>query len=245
MVSAVVFDLGGTLVDWPEWEEAVERWWALSYDHLLTAFPDVDWPRRQEYVRAMRSAEAEHWRRVEEELWSGPPTMLVEEGFRRMGLRSEDQLLLAALDSYAGAVEGEAIAFSDVRETLSQLRGVGYGLGLLSNTWWAAEWHDADLAAQGLTDLLDEVLYTSDLPHSKPHPSVFLEIASRLEVQPTECVMVGDNMLADISGALDVGMRAVWKRNDGPWPQPKGVIPSATVERLAELPAVLGSWGAS
>ena len=24
MVSAVIFDLGGTLVDWPNWEEAVE-----------------------------------------------------------------------------------------------------------------------------------------------------------------------------------------------------------------------------
>jgi FMN phosphatase YigB (HAD superfamily) len=25
MVSAVIFDLGSTLVDWPNWEEAVER----------------------------------------------------------------------------------------------------------------------------------------------------------------------------------------------------------------------------
>jgi putative hydrolase of the HAD superfamily len=57
--------------------------------------------------------------------------------------------------------------------------------------------------------------------------------------------MVGDNMLADVSGALEVGMRAVWKRNDRPWPKPEGVKPSATIERLAELPAVLRSWGAS
>ena len=244
-MSAVIFDLGGTLVDWHDWEEAVERWWVLSYDHLSAAFPDVAWPGREEYVRAMRTAEAEHWRRVDEELWSGPSTMLVEDGFRRMGLQSEEQFLLAALDGYARAVEGGAIAFTDARQTLSQLRKEGYSLGLLSNTWWAAEWHDADLAAQGLTDLLDEVLYTSDLPHSKPHPSVFLEIASRLGVQPVECVMVGDNMLADVSGALDVGMRAVWKRNDRPWPKPEGVEPSATIERLAELPAVLRSWGGS
>ena len=241
----MVFDLGGTLVDWPEWEEAVERWWALSYDHLPVAFPDVAWPSRQEYVRTLRSAEVEHWRRVDKEQWSGPATALVEDGFRRMGLRPDQEVLLAALDGYAKAVEGEAIAFSDAHKTLSQLRQEGYRLGLLSNTWWAADWRDADLAAQGLTDLLDEVLYTSDLPHSKPHPSVFLEIASRLGVPPTECVMVGDNMLADVSGALEVGMRAVWKRNDRPWPKPEGIEPSATIECLAELPAVLRSWGAS
>ena len=59
MASAVIFDLGGTLVDWPEYEEAVERWWVLSYDHSIAAFPEVAWPNRQEYVRAMRKAEAE------------------------------------------------------------------------------------------------------------------------------------------------------------------------------------------
>lgn len=241
----MIFDLGGTLVDWPEWEEAVERRWVSSYDHLVAARTDVAWPGREEYVRAMRAAEAEHWRRVEEELWSGPATALVEDGFGRMGLRSEEELLLAALDGYAKAVEGEAVAFPDVRQTLWRLREEGYGLGLLSNTWWAAGWHDADLAAQGLADLLDGVLYTSDLPHSKPHPAVFLEIAARLGMPPAECVMVGDNMLADVSGALEVGMHAVWKRNDRPWPKPQGVEPSAAIERLAELPGLLRSWGAS
>jgi len=92
MVSTVIFDLGAKLVDWPEWQEAVERWWRLSYDHLLASFPDGAWPRRQDYVSAMRTAEAEHWRRVDEELWSGPATALVEDGFRRMGLRSDEDL---------------------------------------------------------------------------------------------------------------------------------------------------------
>ena len=239
----MIFDLGGTLVDWPEWEGAQERWWIHSYDHLVAVRPDVAWPRREVYVRAMKAAEADHWRRVDEELWSGPATALVEEGFGRMGLQPERDVLRAALDGYASAVEGQAVAFPDARETLSRLRGGGYKLGLLSNTWWAAEWHDADLAAQNLTDLLDEVLYTSDLPRSKPHPSVFVEIASRLGVPPAKCVMVGDNMLADVSGALGAGMRAVWKRNDGPWPKPEGVEPSAAIDDLAELPAVFRSWG--
>ena len=115
-----------------------------------------------------------------------------------------------------------------------------YRLGLLSNTWWAAEWHNADLATHGLDTLLDEIAYTSDLPHSKPHPSVFLEVASRLKVEPAMCVMVGDRMVDDISGALNVGMRTVWKRNDNPWPKPEGVVPDATIGQLAELPVGIG-----
>ena len=54
----------------------------------------------------------------------------------------------------------------------------------------------------------------SDLPHSKPHPAAFREAASRLGVLPERCVFVGDQLSADIAGALGSGMRAVWKRSD-------------------------------
>jgi putative hydrolase of the HAD superfamily len=114
---------------------------------------------------------------------------------------------------------------------------------LLSNTWWAAEWHNADLAAHGLTGMFDEMAYTSDLPHSKPHPSVFLEVAGRLAVEPAACVMVGDRMIDDISGSLGAGMRGVWKKTEHPWPQPEHILPTAVITHLAEVPELLRTWG--
>ena len=41
---AVIFDLGGTLLDWPDWNEDVSRRWALSYDYLVTQVPSNHWP---------------------------------------------------------------------------------------------------------------------------------------------------------------------------------------------------------
>jgi putative hydrolase of the HAD superfamily len=55
--------------------------------------------------------------------------------------------------------------------------------------------------------------------------------------------MVGDRMVDDISGALAAGMRAVWRRNDTPWPRGEGVEPTAVIDRLAELPVLLRRWG--
>jgi putative hydrolase of the HAD superfamily len=240
---AVIFDLGGTLLDWPDWNEDVSRRWALSYDYLTAQLPSNHWPSRDAYVRAMLEAEQSHWQRVVTEQWSGPPSSLLSDGFRRLGRHVHEAELMAALDGYARAVDGWAVVFPDTRETLLVLREHGYRIGLLSNTWWAAEWHNADLAAHGLADLLDEVAYTSDLPHSKPHPSVFLEVARRLNVEPTACVMVGDRMIDDISGALGAGMRAVWRRNDYPWPRPEHILPTATITHLAELPTLLQEWG--
>jgi len=241
-LRAVIFDLGGTLIDWPDWDRDIYRRWALSYDYLTETLRKDDWPDREAYVRAMREAELAYWQRVSEEHCSNSPACLLRDGFHRLGKQVHDKEILEALNGYARAVNGWAVAFPDAYETLELLRVSGYRLGLLSNTWWAAKWHNADLVAQGLAPLIDEVAYTSDLPYSKPHPSVFLEMASRLGVEPDKCIMVGDRMIDDIFGALRVGMRAVWKKNDYPWPKPDFIIPTAMITCLIELPSLLRAW---
>src|SRR5262249_19040296 len=127
----------------------------------------------------------------------------------------------------------------DSRSTLLAVRARGLAIGLLSNTWWAAAWHNADLAAHGLDDLLDVAVYTSDLPHSKPHPATFQEVTRRLGVEPGLSLMVGDPPVDDIQGALGAGMRGILKTNGHPRPIPAGVVPTATIETLAELPSLL------
>jgi putative hydrolase of the HAD superfamily len=237
---AVVFDLGGTLVQWADWEGGAATKWGLAHD-ALAGYEGIG-ASRDDFVAAMRAAEKAHWERVDRDHWSGPPTSVVSDGFRRLGVAASERALLAALDAYARAVAGWCTVFADTRDTLATLRERGYHLGLLSNTWWAAEWHNADLAAHGLGDLLDELVYTSDLECSKPHPSVFREIASRLGVPPESCVMIGDRQIDDVMGARAVGMRGVWRRNDSGFPT-SDVVPDAIVETLAELPALLRSWG--
>jgi len=239
---AVVFDLGGTLVHWPDWEEAAPTKWSFAYDALRVASGDRGWPPREDFVAAMRGAEKAHWERVDREKWSGPPTGLVSEGFRRLETEVGEPELIATMDGYARAVAGWSTVFPDSKDTLVLLRERGYRLGLLSNTWWAAEWHNADIAAHGLADLLDELVYTSDLPHSKPHPSVFAEIAARLGLEAAACVMIGDRQIDDVSGAKAVGMRAIWRRNDYGFPT-STVTPDAVVDRLSELPDLLRNWG--
>src|SRR5438876_258176 len=71
---AVIFDLGGTLLDWPDWNEDVSRRWALSYDYLTAQLPNNHWQSRDAYVQAMLEAEQAHWQRVAAEQWSGPPS---------------------------------------------------------------------------------------------------------------------------------------------------------------------------
>jgi len=146
------------------------------------------------------------------------------------------------LDAYARAIDGWARPFDDSRRVLEHVRAKGYRIGLLSNTWWAADWHNADLATHGLDCYLDELVYTSDLPHSKPHPVAFHTVGGRLGVPLENCVMVGDRPIDDISGALGAGMRGVLKTNGRSPVVPPHVQPTAVIEHLAELPDVLAGF---
>ncbi|HLZ73181.1 MAG TPA: HAD family hydrolase [Dehalococcoidia bacterium] len=237
-VRAIIFDLGGTLLEFPDWDQQVAARWGGTHDQLLALRPE-DAPERAAFVEAMLAAELEHWRRVDTEHWSGPPSGLVRDGYARLGRRADERTILTVLDACARALDGWARPFADAAPTLAYLRGQGYRLGLLSNTWWAAAWHNADLATHGLNHYLDELVYTSDLPHSKPHPEVFYTVAARLGVAHEHCVMIGDRPIDDIGGALGAGMRAVLKTNGHLSELPVHIAPSAVIEHLAELPALI------
>ena len=57
---AVVFDLGGTLVQWADWEGGAPVKWGLAYDAVRAAQHGAV-ASREEFVAAMRAAEKAHW----------------------------------------------------------------------------------------------------------------------------------------------------------------------------------------
>lgn len=241
-VQAIIFDLGGTLLDFPEWDTEVALRWRAAYRDLA-ASGSVGLPEEDPWVQALLDAEHAHWQRVENERWSGPPSSLVRDGYRRLGRDADEATILAVLDACGRAMGGWAQPFADTVSTLQTMRQSGYRIGLLSNTWWAAEWHNADLATHGIHPYLHERVFTSDLPHSKPHPAAFRTVADLLGVPPGACVMVGDRPVDDIGGGLGAGMRAVLKTNGGSaFVVPPDVTPTAVIAHLAELPAVVAAF---
>jgi len=104
-VRAVIFDLGGTLMWWPDWTEAAAAKWSAGHARLVAMRPGR-WPEVAPFVAAMRAAELEHWAGVEgPEHTTGDPGSLVGNGFARLGLPQDDAAALAVVDGYAAAVE--------------------------------------------------------------------------------------------------------------------------------------------
>lgn len=71
----------------------------------------------------------------------------------------------------------------------------------------------------GLADFPYAFITSFETMHAcKPHAAYYREIAARLQVPPTECVMVGNDVAMDIAPARRAGMKTFWITDAGMMP---------------------------
>ena len=144
------------------------------------------------------------------------------------------------LSAYYDFWEPHTLTDPDVLPLFSRLRVEGLKVGVLSNTIWPREWHEEYFRRDGVLDLVDGAVYTSEIPWTKPAPEAFLAAMNAVGVEdPAACVYVGDRLFDDIWGASHAGMRTIWvPHSDIPGEQVGHTEgePDAVVQRLAEDP---------
>lgn len=101
----------------------------------------------------------------------------------------------------------------DTYATLAALKERGYVLGVVTNRHYGGRPFYEDLQHMGLLDYIDysNMAISADLGIRKPHPEIFMQTLSALHVAPQEAAMVGDSLRADIVGAKELHMLAIWK----------------------------------
>jgi putative hydrolase of the HAD superfamily len=222
----VIFDWGGTLTPWHTIDVA-DLWAAVCAPH----FPAAD---AATVAAALHAAERRLWLAAEQAHRSATMDAL----FELAGVSATAELLA----SYVAAWEPHTITDEDALDLLRLLRDRRVRVGVLSNTMWPRSWHEDVFRRDGVLDLIDGAVYSSEIDWTKPHPEAFRAAMAAVGVSdPGRCVFVGDRPFDDVHGAQQAGMRAVLVPNsDVPTFAP--AVPDAVISRLADLPAVLASW---
>ena len=233
VIEAVIFDWGGTLSSFVA-AELVDAW-RLAARHLA---PD----REDEVTAALVAVEGEFWATTATHQQSATLGDLLAAGSARLGLDVAEALLEEAAVRHLDAWTDHVSHDPEAVPTLLALRERGLRIGLLSNTHWPRAFHERFLARDGLTELIDARLYTSEMPFQKPHPSAFEAALRALDVEaPGAAVFVGDRPWDDVVGAQRTGLRTVLRRN--PHVPPYAVEPDAVIDNLSELIEVVDAWG--
>ena len=222
-VSACIFDWGGTLTPWHS-IDPLEAWASAVGSPELAA----------------RLVAAEHaiWQRSQTEHRSAT----LADVFAAAGIEHTERMLAA----FSAWWEPHTHLDEDAPALFAALRDRGIRIGVLSNTLWTRAEHERIFARDGVLDLLDGAVYSSEIPWTKPHPEAFrAALAAVGEDDPARAVFVGDRPFDDIHGAKAVGMRAVLVPHSAIPAEQRGRVqgePDAVVQRLGDLLPIVDSW---
>ncbi len=92
-------------------------------------------------------------------------------------------------------------------EAAARARAAGIMTALVSNSWGTGAYE-----RERFPELFDAVVVSGEVGLRKPEPEIFLEAATRVGVEPIECVFV-DDLLHNVEGARAVGMEAFVHRS--------------------------------
>ena len=244
-VEAVVFDWGGTLTPWHD-VDLPEQWrvYARTVHGIpfeSSAMPPEELAEADSLALRIHEAEAAAWARGRDEHSSAAlADILVAAGVDPAHDRHH-----LALAAYQRFWEPHTHTDPQVRPLWEGLRERGIRVGVLSNTIWPRDYHRDLFARDGVLDLLDADVYSSELHVVKPHADAFLAACNAVGVRPGRAVYVGDRLFEDVHGPQQVGMRAILVPHSDIPPNQKvsvDAVPDAVAHELLDVLAIVDGW---
>ncbi len=193
-ISAVSFDVGGTLIEpWPSvghvYAGVAEQFGitGVAPEQLNRQFAAA-WKARREFDYSR-----EAWRELVNHsfagLWPEPP-----------GASCFD-----AMYEVFATVEPWRV-FDDVRPTLAAVRERGWKLAIVSN--WDERLRPL-LGKLGLVECFDAIVISQEASFTKPAPEIFQRAAAALDLPAETILHIGDSRREDLDGARAAGMRSL------------------------------------
>jgi 2-haloalkanoic acid dehalogenase type II len=235
LIHHILFDLGGTLMHAiGDWEPIIER----ADQALAKTLRDYNIRLDQKHFRVRLN---EYYKKREKDLQETTYHFVLQELLKELGhAEVPESVLRSALDAMYAVTQSNWRVESDAVETLRQLKSSQYRLGIFSN---AGDDKDVQQLIKnfGIHEYFDFVLTSAACFYRKPHPRAFEIALAQWNITPREAVMVGDSLEADIFGAKQVGMTAIWitRRAEFTDETMRRIKPDFSLRKLTELAPTL------
>jgi HAD superfamily hydrolase (TIGR01549 family) len=238
-VDLVLFDLGGTLIyEAGPWDGLFARadrelWRALHDSGVKTEARDIYEGSENLfdlYYKLHRSG-------LDEPTTAG----VLDTALRSKGFALHPDQLRAALRAMFAVTQANWLPEEDAASTLDALQRAGYHLGLISN---ASDDDNTQLLVDkvGVRPFLEYISSSATYGRRKPDAGIFRAALDHFGVPAERAVMVGDSYEADILGAQEAGLQAIWitRRLSQP-PLPSAADRAdAVVSTLSQISNALG-----
>jgi HAD superfamily hydrolase (TIGR01509 family) len=233
VLKAVLFDLGGTLVDFDDnglqssrkalYEFLVQKQYAVLPDRVVqiakevwetyTLFADqtmieLNFPRLMQSILYQLQID------------DYPETALIEDAIKAF---------------YSPIIEGSYL-LQGASQLLLTLQENGLKLGLVTDNE-SEVFHNGLLSKYNFEHMFDSIVVSYKLGIKKPHKTMFLKCLEELHINSAEALFIGDKPIHDISGAKNIGLPCVWMKRKEYIHVP--IAPDWTIESIQQLEDLL------
>ena len=197
-IRAVLFDLGGTLVDYHDyahWSDLAHRIFVpVEEEEMAHAFREVE----RETDTRDHLGQVEFWRITLERAAGRPVDTATAR--RYIGLLQEHP--------------GFHRVYSDTRRCLETLASSRRRLAVVSNSSSEARVRSI-LHDTAILPYFERVVSSGTEGVEKPDPEIFRRAVDRMELTPSEALYVGNLAYTDATAAREAGLHGVWLNRDG------------------------------
>ena len=136
---------------------------------------------------------------------------LISDVCSRTGVHANKAQITQAASFHYEFIAAAIVPEPKVLETLGRLKNKELRLGLISDCGPSVS---LLFPQSPLASFIDVPVFSCEERIKKPSSEIYQRICQRLEIEPRECIYVGDGSSQELTGAAYVGMRPILKRTD-------------------------------
>ena len=136
---------------------------------------------------------------------------LVSDVCCRAGVQANQTQITQAATFHYEFIANAIVPEPEVLQALDKLKQTGYRLGLISDCGPSVP---LLFPKSPLARFIDVPVFSCEERIKKPSSDIYHRICQRLEMEPQECIYVGDGSSQELTGAAVIGMLPVLKRID-------------------------------
>lgn len=215
MYKNYIFDLYGTLVDIRTNEKKTYLWKKMSEFYALYGAKYKPMELKNAFHKAIVKEETERFGLMEFKNGLADKNHVevqIEDVFWRLftdkGAKVGKSLAVHAGQMFRVISMDFEHVYDGVFELLEELKKRGKKIYLLSNAQRIFTWHELD--ALGLLSYFDGVVISSDEGCKKPSKQFYDVVLDRYGLKASESIMIGNDQYADIQGAKNAGLDALY-----------------------------------
>jgi putative hydrolase of the HAD superfamily len=198
-IQHVFFDLDHTLWDF-------EKNSALTFRKILEEYKIA--VSFQSFIEVYKPINLQYWKLYREEKVSKEVLRYerLSKTFKALNYKISDELIDVLSEKYIEFLPSFNYLFEGTKELLTYLKDK-YELHIITNGF--EEIQTLKMERSGILSYFDQIITSESVGVKKPNPKVFHYALEKAKTTANHSIMIGDNLEADIQGAIDCNFSAI------------------------------------